>query len=145
MKSYDRSFLLLSLILASFYPASAHQSPADTLQNTPLTLTQVWERAANFSKAVQMKQLHLEGSVEQVKDAKFERLPDVNIDGEYARITNMPIYENGLFKAPQQFEVLHQTYTAGADAYLNLYNGNKTNIEINARKTENNIAVEQKN
>jgi outer membrane protein TolC len=132
------------LILASFYPASAHQSPADTLQNTPLTLTQVWERAANFSKAVQMKQLHLEGSVEQVKDAKSERLPEVNIDGEYARITNMPIYENGLFKTPQQFEVLHQTYTAGADAYLNLYNGNKTNIEINARKTENKIAVEQK-
>jgi outer membrane protein len=131
-------------MLASFYPASAHQSPADTLQNTPLTLTQVWERAANFSKAVQMKQLHLEGSVEQIKDAKFERLPEVNIDGEYARITNMPIYENGLFKAPQQFEVLHQTYTAGADAYLNLYNGNKTNIEINARKTENKIAVEQK-
>jgi outer membrane protein len=144
MKSYDISFLLLILILASFYPASAHQSPADTLQNTPLTLTQVWERAANFSKAVQMKQLHLEGSAEQVKDAKSERLPEVNIDGEYARITNMPIYENGLFKAPQQFEVLHQTYTAGADAYLNLYNGNKTNIEINARKTENKIAVEQK-
>jgi outer membrane protein len=131
-------------MLASFYPASAHQSQADTLQNTPLTLNQVWERAANFSKAVQMKQLRQEGSAEQIKDAKSERLPEINIDGEYARITNMPVYENGLFKAPQHFEVLHQTYTAGADAYLNLYNGNKTNIEINARKTENKIAVEQK-
>lgn len=91
-----------------------------------------------------MKQLHLESSVEQIKNAKTERLPDINIEGEYARISNMPVYENGIFKSPTQFEVLHSTYTLGADAYLNIYNGNKLNIEIEARKSENKIAAEQK-
>lgn len=91
-----------------------------------------------------MKQLHLESSVEQIKNAKTERLPDINIEGEYARISNMPVYENGIFKSPTQFEVLHSTYTVGADAYLNIYNGNKLNIEIEARKSENKIAAEQK-
>ncbi len=91
-----------------------------------------------------MKQLHLESSVEQIKNAKAERLPDINIEGEYARISNMPVYENGIFKSPTQFEVLHSTYTVGADAYLNIYNGNKLNIEIEARKSENKIAAEQK-
>jgi outer membrane protein len=144
MKSYFKNILLLSVVYFPLQHASARAVKTDSLLSIPLTLNQVWERAASYNKAVQMKQLHLQSSVEQIKDAKTERLPDINIEGEYARISNMPVYENGIFKSPTQFEVLHSTYTVGADAYLNIYNGNKLNIEIEARKSENKIAAEQK-
>ncbi|WP_295711316.1 TolC family protein [Mucilaginibacter sp.] len=144
MKSYFKNILLLSVVYFPLQRASARAVKTDSLLSIPLTLNQVWERAASYNKAVQMKQLHLESSVEQIKNAKAERLPDINIEGEYARISNMPVYENGIFKSPTQFEVLHSTYTVGADAYLNIYNGNKLNIEIEARKSENKIAAEQK-
>ncbi|WP_184547934.1 TolC family protein [Mucilaginibacter sp. FT3.2] len=141
MKSLFKNSLLLAAVLI---PLQAMATQPDTLSKLPLTLNQVWERAATYSKAVQIKQIHLDGSTEQIKNAKAERLPEFNVEGEYARITNMPVYDNGLFKTPTQFEVLHSTYTVGADAYFNLYNGGKTNIEIDARKTESKIAAEQK-
>jgi outer membrane protein TolC len=137
--------LLITIALACTQQVSQGASlQTDSLPPLPISLTQVWEQAAIHSRAVQIKELQLEGSTERVKDAKADRLPEIGIDGEYARITNMPVYDNGIFHSPSQFEVLHSTYTVGADAYFNLYNGNKTNIEIAARKTENRIATEQR-
>jgi len=144
MKVIYKFLPLVLLAILNAYPTSAQQIRVDSLPALPLTLAQVWEKAATFSKSVQMKQIGVESSVEQIKDAKNERLPEVTAEGEYARISNMPVYENGLFKTPEQFEVIHSTYTVGANAYLNLYNGNKLNIEIDARKRESKIATEQK-
>ncbi len=93
-----------------------------------------------------MQDLKVLGTVENIKDAKAERLPDLSAEGEYARISNVPIYENGLFHSHSQYEgVVHTSYRYGADAYLNLYNGGKTNIKIAEEKKENEIAKEQKN
>ncbi|WP_183568377.1 TolC family protein [Mucilaginibacter sp. SP1R1] len=144
MKSIVNYFLLLLPGIIPVQSVVAHPIKSDSLQRVPLTLNQVWEKAASYNKAVQMKELRLQSSAEQIKDAKAERLPEISAEGEYARISNMPVYDNGIFKAPSQFEVLHSTYSVGADAYLNLYNGNKLNIEIDARKSENKIAAEQK-
>ena len=144
MKSYLKYLLLSLTFTQSFYGAYAVQVQQDSAAKMPLTLIQVWEKAETNSKAVQMKELHLQGSAEGIKDAKAERLPEINAEGEYARVTNMPVYENGLLHVPEQFPVLHTYYKVGGDAYLNLYNGGKTNIEIEARKSENTIASEQK-
>ena len=92
-----------------------------------------------------MQELHVLGTAENIKDAKAARLPDINADGEYARVSNLPIYDNGLFHTPSQFEVVHTSYRFGADVYLNLYNGGKTNIKIAEEKKESEIAREQKN
>lgn len=144
MKPYFKYVALSLAFSQTIATGHAALKQTDTLHNIPLTLGQVWDRAAAYSKAVQIKELHQQSSIEQIKVAKSERLPELSIEGEYARITNMPVYDNGIFHSPSQFEVLHSTYTVGADAYFNLYNGNKTNIEIAERKTENNIAAEQK-
>jgi outer membrane protein len=140
---YRLSLLLLTAILTP-YALNAQQIKNDTTGALPLTLNQVWDKAASFNKSLKMKQISVESSVERIKDAKNERLPEITAEGEYARISNMPVFANGLFHTPEQFEVLHSTYTVGAEAYLNLYNGSKVNIEINARKSENKIAAEQK-
>lgn len=109
------------------------------------TLPQIWQQAELHNKKIQMRQLHVQSSEEEVKDAKAERLPEITATGEYARVTNMPLYPNGLFKAPELFPVLHTYYRAGADAYLNIYSGNKTNIKIAEQQTVKQISELQKN
>jgi len=143
MNFNSKYYLLQLALLLPLSQLKAQQTPADTGSTLPLTITQVWQKAAVNSKAVQMKQLHVASSAEAIKDAKAERLPEININGEYARVSNMPVYENGFFNTPTQFPVLHNTYTVGGEAYLNIYNGNKVNLEIDARKSENKIAGEQ--
>lgn len=132
------------VFLLSAADVSAATLPQDSLKTIPLTLAQVWKMAEVASKAVQIKEIHLLSSAEGIKDAKNERLPEITALGEYARVTDMPIFTNGLLHKPEQFEVLHTTYTVAGEAYLNLYNGGKTNIEIDTRKSENKIAAEQK-
>lgn len=127
----------LSILLTS--SVNAQQSPP-----LPLSLAQVWEKVEANNKTVRMQELKIQGTAEGIKDAKAERLPEINAEGEYARVSNLPIYENGLFHTPSQFEVVHTSYKFGADAYLNLYHGGKINIRIAEEKKENEIAIEQK-
>lgn len=116
-------------------------------ETTPISmsLNQIWEKVTANNKTIQMQDLRVKGTVEGIKDAKAERLPEISAEGEYARVSNVPIYENGLFHTPSQFEVVHTSYKFGGSAYLNLYNGSKTNIKIAEEKKENEIAIEQRN
>jgi outer membrane protein TolC len=115
--------------------------------NAPLSLSinQVWEKAAANNKSVQIQQLRVDGSKEEILDAKAERLPEITAMGEYARVSNMPVYKNGFFHAPEQFEVVHTSYRVGGEGYLNLYNGNKVNNNISRQQIIYNIRAEQKN
>jgi outer membrane protein len=116
-------------------------------ETTPISmsLNQIWEKVAANNKTIQMQDLRVKRTVEGIKDAKAERLPEISAEGEYARVSNVPIYDNGLFHTPSQFEVVHTSYKFGGSAYLNLYNGSKTNIKIAEEKKENEIAIEQRN
>ncbi len=128
-----------------FYTAFAQGQPGATATAAALTLNQIWSKAELYNKSIQMQQLHVQSSEEDIKNAKAERLPEINATGEYARVSNMPLYYNGLFSTPSQFPVLHNFYRVGGDAYFNLYNGNKTNLKIAEEKTEHQIRTEQKN
>jgi outer membrane protein TolC len=110
-----------------------------------LTLAQAWAQAAINNKNIQVQQLRVEGSQEEILDAKAERLPEINVNGEYSRVSNVPIYTNGLFHTPEQFPVIHYSYRAGADAYLNLYNGHKTTNNISRQQIIHQIRSAQKN
>lgn len=134
--------LLYFLLLCS--PVSAHQDLTDSTASLPLHLSEVWEKAARYNKTLLVKQLQVQHSQEEIKDAKAERLPDIGFEGEYARISNLPEYEDGLFHPPVQYEgVIHTSYKVAGEAYLNIYNGNKTNLKIATAQTEHNIAMEQ--
>jgi outer membrane protein TolC len=106
-------------------------------------LEQLWMKAEAHNKQLQAKQRSLSGSKEALASAIDERLPDLQVNGEYARISNMPIYENGIFRTPAQFPVLHQSYALSAEAYLNIYNGGKTKREIQSKEVERDIMEEQ--
>jgi outer membrane protein len=117
----------------------------NTIPAKSLSLNEVWEKATLNNKSVQIQQLRVETSKEEILDAKAERLPEITALGEYARVSNLPIYTNGLFHTAEQFEVVHTSYRVGGDAYFNLYNGNKTNNNISRQQILEHIRKEQKN
>lgn len=140
MYYYNKRLALTCISILLLNSAKAQQT--DQLQ---LSLPQVWEKVIANNKTLKMQDLKVLGTVENLKDAKAERLPEISAEGEYARVSNLPIYENGLFHAPKQFEVVHTSYSFGGSAYFNVYNGNKTNIKIAEEKKENELAMEQRN
>ncbi|HVW95887.1 MAG TPA: TolC family protein [Mucilaginibacter sp.] len=121
---------------------SAQQSAGTAL---PLSLQQVWQKSDVYSKAIQMQKVKVQRSKEEIRDAVMERLPELSVGGNFEQATNIPVYEHGLFSAPTQHEVIHTLYKIGADGYLNIYNGSKTNLEIAEEKTHDKIAIEQQN
>lgn len=121
---------------------SAQQSARTTL---PLSLQQVWQKSDVYSKAIQMQKVKVQRSKEEIRDAVTERLPELSVGGNFEQATNIPVYEHGLFSTPTQHEVIHTLYKIGADGYLNIYNGSKTNLKIAEEKTRDKIAIEQQN
>ncbi|MDM8177162.1 TolC family protein [Olivibacter sp. 47] len=104
-----------------------------------LSLEKAWQLADLNSKKIQISEMDVQASAARLQIAKDGRLPEVSIHGQYAYVFNMPIYEDGLFHTPKQFPVDRKYYKAGAEAYLNLYNGGKTGREIKYAKKEQEI------
>ncbi|MEC5144641.1 TolC family protein [Chitinophaga sp. 212800010-3] len=133
---------LTGTVFMTLFCASAAMS--QNPEKSTLTLTDVWKKAEVYSKQLQMQELRVKSMNERTQAARDERLPEVKAEGLYARVSNLAIYEDGLFHAPSQFPVVHGFYKVGADAYLNVYNGGKTTREIKVRETETALAEEQK-
>jgi outer membrane protein len=108
-----------------------------------VTITDVWAKVDANSKRIQQGKELVNAGKAAVTAAKDERLPELKLHGEYARVSNFPIYENGLFHTPEQFPVVHNTYGAGAEGYLNIYNGGTTDREIKSKQLEADIAAEK--
>jgi outer membrane protein len=131
---------LIALLCLTFFAFSTSFAQQKTI-TVPLSMSEVWQKAETNNKTLKMQNLKVSGAEEDIKDAKAERLPEIEAEGEYARVSNMPIYDKGLFHAHSQGEVIHTSYSFGAKAYLNLYNGNKTNLKIKEEKEKK--ALEQ--
>ncbi|PUZ22818.1 TolC family protein [Chitinophaga parva] len=132
------TWALALLCLPAMGKASPTPTPGDSLLH--LSLHEVWDLAAQHSRAVAMKNKQVAIRGESLKDAQAERFPEVDIAGNYEKATNIPVYDNGLFHTPSQHEVIHTLYKVGADFYLNLYNGNKLNLKIAEEKVAQQIA-----
>lgn len=124
-----KSTLAVCLSVSCFFLTNRVQGQ-DINQKVPLTLEEVWSKIQESNTEVKIRNKQIEKQNEQLKTAKAERLPEVDVMGEYARVSNMPLYENGIFKPPQQISVLHNYYKVGASVYFNIYEGKKTSIEI---------------
>lgn len=125
------------LFTVSFATLAQVSTPKDTLR---ISLSGIWEKAEAHSREIDIRKKAVQIHNEEVKDDRVERLPELDVYGTAEKATNIPIYENGLFSAPTQHEVIHTLYRAGADLYLNIYNGNKLNLKTEADKTLLDIA-----
>ncbi|WP_407484240.1 TolC family protein [Elizabethkingia meningoseptica] len=135
--------LTLAFMLGTFFPAFAQTQVLknDTLY---LSLKQAWQKAEENSRHIQMNRMETDISTLRVKDAKLERLPEVQLKGSVEKASNIPVYENGIFSKPSQHEVIHTLYKVGADFYLNIYNGNKLNLKIKQEEVLQKIKQIQK-
>ena len=88
-----------------------------------------------YNKELKVKQLDLQKSEALVKEARELQLPEIRVDGRYSRVTDMPLYENGVLNKPNVIPVNHQSYAVGGEASVNLYNGGKTRLGIDIQKT----------
>lgn len=113
-------------------------------QSLQMSLPEVWQKATEHSRAVEIKKIAVGISEEEIKDIRMERLPELGVMSSAEKATNIPIYENGLFSKPVQHEVIHTLYRVGADFYLNIYNGNKLNLEMEEEQTLHHIALIRK-
>ncbi|NLU92635.1 TolC family protein [Chitinophaga sp. Ak27] len=134
---------LFGLLLVGCALSSYGQAPAASSDTLKISLPEAWRKAENYSRLVVIKKKATGISGEEIKDAKMERFPEVGVKGSVEKAGNIPIYENGLFSKPTQHEVIHTLYRAGADFYLNLYNGNKLNLKIEEDKTLHQISLIQ--
>ncbi|PRA92623.1 transporter [Chryseobacterium sp. MYb7] len=121
--------------------ANANSLESDTLR---LTLKDAWQKAEENSRHIRIKNMEEEIANAELKDAKMERLPEIEVKGSAEKASNIPIYENGLFSKPSQHEIIHTLYKVGADFYLNIYNGNKLNLKIKENATLQKIREIQK-
>ncbi|WP_432710846.1 TolC family protein [Pedobacter sp.] len=136
MIPHNKIGLLIGLALQVSSIGFAQQKH-DTM---PLSLPEVWQKAEKNNKIIKMQYLKLGMTEEVIKNAKVARLPEISVGGEYARVSNMPIYEQGLFKTPTQGAVVHTLYGVGANAYLNLYHGHKTKLKLKQADEEKQLA-----
>ena len=55
---------------------------AQQASKTSLSLPQIWEKVIANNKALKMQDLKVSGTLENIKDAKAERLPEISAEGE---------------------------------------------------------------
>lgn len=131
MKRCIRAILLginlIGVTQAQTIPPENHQK---------LTLTEAWQKAEEYNKTLQEQNLRSQISHEKVQDTKSERLPEIGASTQYARITNLPIYERGILNTPTQYPVLHNMFQLKTEAYFNLYEGKKLQTKIKSEATE---------
>ncbi|MGN6180876.1 MAG: TolC family protein [Mucilaginibacter sp.] len=136
-KNMHRSIVVILsglLFVGNIIPAfSQTDSPAnDTLF---ISLSDAWNKAEAHSRLIEIKKKSTGIADEEVKDAKMDRYPELGVMGSAEEASNMPIYQNGIFSQPIEHEIIHNLYHVGGDFYLNIYNGNKTNLKIVEDKT----------
>jgi len=136
--------IILTSILFFLCPViSLAQSTATDTSGSVTTLDSVWQMVAVHNKSVILQNLNVDISQEQVKDTRASRLPEISINGELDGYTNLPEYEHGLFNTPTQYPIPKTFYSLGTNVYFNIYNGNKTNINLAYQKTTNAKEQEQ--
>jgi len=134
------NFIVISALLFVFfpYPSIGQQLPQKAVE-VPYTLNQVFNSISKLDKSVNLERLRLLVAAENIEDIRKERLPDLDITGDFTKLSNLPQYENGLFERANYYPLTHTTYSFGSSLYLNIYNGNNLNRKLEAAKISKNI------
>lgn len=139
-----KKVLILSFWITAPFTNLLGQNPPEEQDTLILSLSEVWLKAEEFSRAVEIKKKEVSIRKEELADAKMERYPELGIKGTAERATNIPIYDHGLFHQPSQHEVIHNLYKVSGDFYLNIYNGNKLNLKIREDRLLRDLSVIEK-
>jgi outer membrane protein len=151
LRPFSKELVLLTkilLLINTLITGTSISCIAQTsLQNSsaPFTINELWQKVSVNSKVLSIRELELMQSKEEVKDAVVSRLPEASLEGEYAKLTNLPQFEDGIFHSPTFYPIAHTYYSLGASVSFSLYNGGHLNRHIDAQKINVKIREQQRN
>lgn len=129
MNSCGKPLFIIYLVLNAGLTYGQQQN-GQTQPALQLPLSEIWQKADSFNKVNRAKKLQVDELTENISDSKAERLPELMASGYFEEASNLPIYDRGIFNDPTLHNIIHTRYKIGVDGYLNIYNGNKTNLKI---------------
>ncbi|WP_125723150.1 TolC family protein [Flavobacterium ustbae] len=126
--------LLIFLIAFAFNSLQAQEVHSVSLQ-------EAMKLAKENNKKVLRSQLDITLSEQNIKERKELRLPDVELNGEYSRITNITEFKgNGFLNGKTVTKAIPEIYEVNSTFKMPIYVGNKINNAIKIANDENEIA-----
>jgi len=140
--------VLLFLIVLTFNSLQAQEIHA-------VSLNEALKLAKENNKKILRSQLETTLSEQNIKERKELRLPDIELNGEYSRITNITEFKgNGFLSGKEVTKAIPEIYQVNSSFKMPIYAGNKINnaikianqeseiAKIKTEKTENDIELE---
>ena len=113
-------------------------------QITSISLNEAIKMARENNKNILKSNLEVTLSEQNIKENKDLRLPDIELNGEYSRITNITEFKGGFLKDKEVTKTIPELYNVGTSFKMPLYVGNKINNAIKIANQENKIALIKK-
>ncbi|KUJ63228.1 transporter [Flavobacteriaceae bacterium CRH] len=140
--------VLLFLIALTFNSLQAQEIHS-------VSLKEAVKLAKENNKKIIRSQLEITLSEQNIKETKELRLPDIELNGEYSRITNITEFKgNGFLNGKEVTKAIPEIYQVNSKFEMPIYAGNKINnaikianqeseiAKIKTEKTENDIELE---
>ncbi|WP_431243794.1 TolC family protein [Flavobacterium sp. P21] len=130
---FPRSLWLLIIVL-TFSSLQAQEIHKVSLQ-------EAMKLAKENNKKVLKSQLEITLAEQNIKERKELRLPDVELNGMYSRITNITEFKgNGFLNGKEVTKAIPEIYEVNSTFKMPIYVGNKINNAIKIANQENEIA-----
>jgi len=106
-----------------------------------VSLSEAVKLAKENNKKILRSQLETTLSEQNIKERKELRLPDIELNGEYSRITNITEFKgNGFLNGKEVTKAIPEIYQVNSTFKMPIYAGNKINNAIKIASQENEIA-----
>ena len=106
-----------------------------------VSLNEALKLAKENNRKILRSHLEIALSEQNIKERKELRLPDIELNGEYSRITNITEFKgNGFLKDKEVTKAIPEIYQVNSTFKMPIYAGNKINNAIKIASQENEIA-----
>ncbi|QSB29412.1 TolC family protein [Flavobacterium sp. CLA17] len=106
-----------------------------------VSLSEAVKLAKENNKKILKSQLETTLSEQNIKERKELRLPDIELNGEYSRITNITEFKgSGFLNGKEVTKAIPEIYQVNSTFKMPIYAGNKINNAIRIASQENEIA-----
>ncbi|WP_229335541.1 TolC family protein [Flavobacterium sp. ALJ2] len=109
-------------------------------QSNPISLQEAIKIAKENNKKILRSRIEADISKENIKETKELRLPEIDFNGGYSRITNLTEFKGGFLKDKAVTNSIPEMYNIGTAIKVPLYAGNKINNAIEIANQESKIA-----
>lgn len=131
---YFSKNLVLILILQGVTTLQAQQS-------NPISLQEAIKIAKENNKNILRSRIEVDISKENIKETKELRLPEIEFNSSYSRVTNLTEFKGGFLKDKAVTHTIPEMYNIGTAIKVALYAGNKINNAIEIANQESKIAL----